>query len=533
MTKITSKEDFRKWLHGKSKRVAVVFAARISLRILPFLNRALFYKERERSSSIILPCLRAHSAPWFAGTWPSQGAEFRAAANAAAVDAAAASASATPSASTTYASSASAADTIYAAATASYAAVDAAPADVAVDAAAHAAHAARAKLYIWKTIEEDIAFLDRANSLDDLMSRPLWPTEFPLVFEQEWQKLKTTLLGLDENWQVWTNWYEDRLVGGPRPNGRLVIEALERERVLIPDEDWKTGAAHVNAMIAEMEARHRALELPKQKPSIIEVELGDDGKIHRKDDDKEALDADQEEHMREAWGAHKDQFEDFKALDPARNEPGLRRMMERYETALGDDFDALKIIALGMQGKKLEAYAETASDRFLEDVQSEIKGLAAAHALFIRQFAKWRRYIENSEPDPSAEQLDEALAFAKQIDEFDDIIADDVLKPTQDIIEDIEEELFAHPDERPLLSKELLTVESNILSGLMRPCMDYVRDAAKAARKGSIGGIESGSANMIRRVIGIGGSALVLSTLMPDKFGWVKLVIDALIQALK
>merc|ERR1711879_994527 len=101
-------------------------------------------------------------------------------------------------------------------------------------------------------------------------------------------------------------------------------------------------------------------------------------------------------------------------------------MMERYETALGDDFDALKIIALGMQGKKLEAYAETASDRFLEDVQSEIKGLAAAHALFIRQFAKWRRYIENSEPDPSAEQLDEALAFAKQIDEFDDIIADDV-----------------------------------------------------------------------------------------------------------
>jgi len=367
------------------------------------------------------------------------------------------------------------------------------------------------------------------------MERPLFLGEMDADLKKRWQSMKEALLGLNENWQVWTNWYEDRLVGGPRPNGRLVIEALERDRVLIPDEDWKKGVAHVNALIAEMEKRYQVPEPEdlKQRPAVVETEVREDGKLHRKNDENEITDADLQESLQEAWEAHKEHFEDLKSLNPGQNEPTLQRVLSAYEKALGANYADLKIIALGVHGQRLQELASRADERFLEDVASELSALAAAHALFIPQFPKWRRYRANNEPDPSGEQLDAALKFAKEIQDYDDIIDEDVIEPTQELVADVEESLFADPDAKPLLSKELINVNANILAGLMRPCLKYVRDCAGAARKGSLTGVEKGTEELVRRTISLGGLALVLSQIAPDKFGWVKLVLDALKNAMK
>ncbi|MEP5770618.1 hypothetical protein [Nisaea sp.] len=85
------------------------------------------------------------------------------------------------------------------------------------------------------------------------------------------------MLDLDPNWSVWTEWYEDRLRGADDPRSRPLIEELEVERALIPDDEWKKGAAHINALIAEIEAKYRT-KVPEQKPGT-----GDDDVQHDSD----------------------------------------------------------------------------------------------------------------------------------------------------------------------------------------------------------------------------------------------------------
>ncbi len=524
MVEITSSEGLEEWLRGQERPICAGFAARCALRVLPVLNKEVQDSRNKKSINLILPVFRATAVSWCVGTIPNQSAELGGDPTAYAYIAAAKIVDvATVYAETSDAAIIAATEAVDAASYVTYGNANAA------DAALFATDVAPA---VWNEINSDVTFLDKGGDVEGLMQRPLWSKERPVELRTDWEEMKTALLGLKQNWQVWTNWYEDRLIGGPRPNGRLVIEALERERVLIPNEDWEKGAAHVNALIAQMEKRYQVPEPPKQRPAVIEVELRDDGKIHRKADEAETQDQEHEADLHEAWETHKGQFEDFTSLEPARNEPALRNILNRYEKALGAEFDQVKIIALGMQGLRLKEIAEKANERFLEGVESEIKALAAAHALFIMQFPKWRRHLERAEPDPTLEQLEAGLEFSREIKQFSDIIADDVLEPTADLVEDIEDELFNNPQDRPILSNQLLTADANILAGLMRPCMDYVRDLGQSARKGSLIGVEKGIAALIHRVIEIGGAVTVLTNLMPDKFGWVPMVVEALKKAI-
>ncbi|MDG2285642.1 MAG: hypothetical protein P8N43_08945, partial [Alphaproteobacteria bacterium] len=104
----------------------------------------------------------------------------------------------------------------------------------------------------------DARRIDAGASAEELMRDPLWLYGFPAEVRDAWRSLKADLRSVNPNWSVWTDWYEDRLVGGERPNGRPVIQALERERLLIDDVDWEKGPDHVLPQIAEIEARHAA-----------------------------------------------------------------------------------------------------------------------------------------------------------------------------------------------------------------------------------------------------------------------------------
>ncbi|WP_193173763.1 hypothetical protein [Nisaea nitritireducens] len=104
---------------------------------------------------------------------------------------------------------------------------------------------------------------------------PLWPDTIPDEIGEDWAQLSDLLRDLDPNWSVWTEWYEDRLRGADDPRSRPLIEELEVERALIPDEEWDKGAAHVNALIAEIEAKYR------ERVSVDEQsEAGEDG-VHQ------------------------------------------------------------------------------------------------------------------------------------------------------------------------------------------------------------------------------------------------------------
>lgn len=242
LANITDRESFRAWLDNQPKSVAVLLASRTALRVLPltadWIHAAETSEQRAvRAEALLLPCFRAIAVSWLAGTWPSHEAEPLSAANS----------------------------------------------------------AARSASTIWRQIGADTALLEQGHGTLTLGTSPLWHGAVPEGIARPWKRLRALLLDLDQNWQVWVDWYEDRLNG---PAGRAPIEQLELDRVLVPkDEDWKLGAAHVNDILAKLEAKYRPTEIPDDDPTA--PAFGDDGGriteiAYRQDDeiakDQEAVD---------------------------------------------------------------------------------------------------------------------------------------------------------------------------------------------------------------------------------------------------
>ena len=288
MVNFENSKDIENWLKGQPVDVSVAIAARVALRALPALNSAA--QTEEFPTVILLPVLRAITIPAFAGTWPKAGMEVvrRAAAYAAdaAADATRGAAYAAAYAADAAADATRGADA--AAYAAAYAADAAADATRGADAATRAAYAA--------AVAADAEFLTEApdepieTRLKRLMMLPLWHDDTPKNISENWERLKASLPS-DENWWVWTDWYEARLTGWKYPAQLLIFE-LEKERISIPGEDWehRDNPAHVNGIIAALEEKYRlpdqddpafndageALSELEQDKSVDSVEVVDD-----------------------------------------------------------------------------------------------------------------------------------------------------------------------------------------------------------------------------------------------------------------
>ena len=75
-----------------------------------------------------------------------------------------------------------------------------------------------------------------------LAELPLWWENPPDWWKNDWERLKAALPD-DEDWDVWIDWYEERLLGGSRG------EAYELVFASAPQEVWDRGPAAANAWI--------------------------------------------------------------------------------------------------------------------------------------------------------------------------------------------------------------------------------------------------------------------------------------------
>ena len=68
----------------------------------------------------------------------------------------------------------------------------------------------------FKLVEQDIKLITEMRmSASDLYLQPLWEPGGTEYLEENWSKLKKTLLKSDENWNGWIDWYENLILGLP------------------------------------------------------------------------------------------------------------------------------------------------------------------------------------------------------------------------------------------------------------------------------------------------------------------------------
>lgn len=111
-----------------------------------------------------------------------------------------------------------------------------------------------------------------AESISSFVSLPLWPggVEATTWLSQSWDATKEVLNGLNDDWHVWVDWYQDRLDGKP------ANKDLELAKAQIPNELWEAGPATVNAEIARLNREHEGDETAdrdsKEDPNAREVD---------------------------------------------------------------------------------------------------------------------------------------------------------------------------------------------------------------------------------------------------------------------
>lgn len=126
---------------------------------------------------------------------------------------------------------------------------------------------------IFKAIYADAdAILDK-----EIAYLPIWLGVSPeLIISTSWENLRDALISAeDEDWGVWTDWYEAQLRGDP------VDIDLERAKALIPNEIWEQGPKVANAEIRRLINEHEAKKRSKAEEQVSpHPAIDTSGKLH-------------------------------------------------------------------------------------------------------------------------------------------------------------------------------------------------------------------------------------------------------------
>jgi len=98
---------------------------------------------------------------------------------------------------------------------------------------------------------------DESESLHELSMSPLWPGGTPDAVLHNWGEMKARLLVAGEDWQVWTDWYDDRL------RGSSASREVELDRISVAEDLLLDEPAVVNRAIQEKIDAHTASRFPE------------------------------------------------------------------------------------------------------------------------------------------------------------------------------------------------------------------------------------------------------------------------------
>jgi hypothetical protein len=167
--------------------------------------------------------------------------------------------------------------------------------------AASALAARAASDAVWNAVSLDASFLAAGGSVAALADRALWPPGTPAWAADAWAEL-TLALPADQDWDVWTRWYEERLIGVLRYVAQEIVFAT------VPEKVWEQGPAAANKWIREhlppeITQLPAEEEIPEQRRAAAQFTEAGFGPIDVKPDpatSEPALHGEQREHYDEA-----------------------------------------------------------------------------------------------------------------------------------------------------------------------------------------------------------------------------------------
>lgn len=415
LVEFSSRDDLEKWLQGQPKQVSVVIAARSALWALPALG-SLPDISRKQSADIFLPIFRAIALPWVVSRYPSYGNLINIAAITigSAADAAADATNTVSPAFPTFAHAAAKAATAAAASTIVGNFVSAA----AITAACSVT--ATSSTSVYAAIAEEASLLEEGSMTVQLTSRqPLWPDGLPNGLQGSWYRLKSTLLSFNENWQVWTDWYEDRLYGR-EPN-----KELELARATIDEEIWEQGPAVVNAHIKELIEEFKPPEAPTQgRGPAFSIQNGQLIHAPALPDSEEAEDHTQQKLFKRL----RMRIQRLSAFSErmGNQHPGLFESVSDYQDELNvGGVGEIDVTTLWMTGASLMEHArayrsfdpDAAMTPALEpETDAILQECSRLHGAFIMGFEEGQELISKSElPHLSRDELEQLVDNEREI----------------------------------------------------------------------------------------------------------------------
>jgi hypothetical protein len=272
-------EAVTRWLNGQSDDTAVVFAARAALRVVPAVTFSPWPGSGRRTTNeIVLRVLRAVAAAWAVAAYPGQRKALNDAARAALSGLGDLKAPSPIRAA------------VYASATATGEAGAPSRASTVVGYALDAVGSKGREAFelFLQALATDASLLEERFSAVTLANSKLWPGHAPDWVSEDWGELRAALLGQNENWEVWTEWYDARLAGD------LANQEIEITRATIEDAIWQQRPAvvnsHIKELVTEREIFQHATEdepdelpdvdaIPRQTAAASQFALDRDGRL--------------------------------------------------------------------------------------------------------------------------------------------------------------------------------------------------------------------------------------------------------------
>jgi hypothetical protein len=404
-----NRKELEAWLRTQPRGVSVSLASRAALRALPVVQTALL--RGGYMSGLVLPVFRATAVSWAAAKYPANEMELTAAAQPAHVAAGDASHADVHAAATAADAAAYAAHTANAPASAF--AIAPRAANAAANAYAIVANAAEAAYdALWSTVSTDATLMEQGRAASEIAGLPLWPNDQPDELRSLWQKMKETLLAAKQDWDVWTDWYDDRLAGRVREEERELAYVRIADDPLNQGDPWNQGPAIVNAEIRRRIKKFKppgrkkkeskpssTPKIPPQRPAALEPVWSNGilvlpSNSAETDGDPEAL-ASALKVLREEIAELADDADGEANIDK-RPIAYLRRNAERIpDHAPTQD----ELFHLAHVKEFLDGYSKTVNDEWPDFLARRFHTLTLHFDRTVRQFPKWRDFVRNAERD--------------------------------------------------------------------------------------------------------------------------------------